>query len=102
LPSPTKPRPAGVWSLQDLPEAGKPAAGWGGVGGGGRAILRRWRHRDLTAPPPPRRSAAKLAQAAQACLRAPALPTRGRVKTEFAACADSISTGHALASPAIM
>jgi hypothetical protein len=39
LPSPTKPRPAGVWSLYNLPEAGKPAAGWGGVGGGGRAIL---------------------------------------------------------------
>src|SRR5262249_43533254 len=34
----------------------------------------------ITAPPPPRRSAAKLAQAAQACLRAPTLPTRGRVR----------------------
>lgn len=38
FPSPTKPRLAGVWSLSSLPEAGKPAAGWGGVGGpqGGR------------------------------------------------------------------
>src|SRR5262249_21465677 len=35
-----------------LPEAGKPAAGWGGVGGGGRAIFRKWRHRHLTVPPP--------------------------------------------------
>jgi len=26
LPSPTKPRPAGVWLLQVLPEAGRPAA----------------------------------------------------------------------------
>src|SRR5260221_11295072 len=34
--------------------------------------------RRITARPPPRRSAAKLAQAAQACLRAPTLPTRGR------------------------
>src|SRR5262249_49093593 len=25
---------------------------WGGVGGGGSAILRWWCHRDLTAPPP--------------------------------------------------
>ncbi|TMK17729.1 MAG: hypothetical protein E6G75_09095 [Alphaproteobacteria bacterium] len=33
----------------------------------------------ITARPPPRRSAAKLAQAAQACLGAPTLPTRGRV-----------------------
>src|SRR5262249_57859600 len=33
----------------------------------------------IAARPPPRRSAAKLAQAAQACLRAPTLPTRGRV-----------------------
>src|SRR5438552_15695228 len=29
---PTKPRPAGVWSCLDLPEAGKPAAGRGRVG----------------------------------------------------------------------
>src|SRR5262245_24315922 len=34
LPRPTKPRPAGVWSLFDLPEAGKPAAGWGRGGEG--------------------------------------------------------------------
>src|SRR5262245_38473072 len=33
----------------------------------------------ITARPPPRRSAAKLARAAQAWLRAPTLPTRGRV-----------------------
>jgi hypothetical protein len=33
----------------------------------------------IIARPPPRRSVAKLAQAAQACLRAPTLPTRGRV-----------------------
>src|SRR5262249_3169719 len=31
-PSPTKARLAGVWSLLNLPEAGKPAAGWGGNG----------------------------------------------------------------------
>src|SRR6266702_6075929 len=29
-----------------------PSPLWGGVGGGGSAILRRWCHRDLTAPPP--------------------------------------------------
>jgi hypothetical protein len=34
LPPPTKPRHAGVWSLKNLPEAGKPAAGWGRVGRG--------------------------------------------------------------------
>src|SRR4029077_14850793 len=28
LPSPTKPRLAGAWSPLNLPEAGKPAAGW--------------------------------------------------------------------------
>src|ERR1700730_17748575 len=50
----------------------------------------------ITARPPPRRSAAKLAQAAQACLRAPTLPTRGRVKTEFAARAESTSPECAL------
>src|SRR5258708_28320724 len=49
-PSPTKPRPAGVWSLKDLPEAGKPAAGWGGVRGGGSAIL------SQVAPPLSRRA----------------------------------------------
>src|SRR5262245_28316152 len=31
LPFPTKPRPAGVWLLQVLPEAGRPAAGWGAI-----------------------------------------------------------------------
>ena len=31
---PTKPWPAGVWSLLNLPEAGKPEAGWGRVGEG--------------------------------------------------------------------
>src|SRR5258707_1629026 len=31
-PPPPKPRPAGVWALLNLPEAGKPAAGWGRVG----------------------------------------------------------------------
>src|SRR5215831_15258730 len=54
--------------------------------------VRQW----ITARPPPRRSAAKLAQAAQACLRAPTLPTRGRVKTEFAARAESTSPECAL------
>src|SRR5712692_10252787 len=38
LPPPTKPRPAGVWSLINLPEAGKPAAGWG-RGGEGRGVF---------------------------------------------------------------
>src|SRR5215813_8258381 len=38
LPPPTKPRPAGVWSLKNLPEAGKPAAGWGR---GGEGVVRR-------------------------------------------------------------
>jgi threonylcarbamoyladenosine tRNA methylthiotransferase MtaB len=33
-PPPTKPRPAGVWSLIKPPEAGKPVAGWGREGGG--------------------------------------------------------------------
>jgi hypothetical protein len=41
FPSPTKPRLAGVWSHSDLPEAGKPAAGWGGVRGGDGAM---WHH----------------------------------------------------------
>jgi hypothetical protein len=35
LPPPPKPRLAGVWALLDLPEAGKPAAGWGRGGEGG-------------------------------------------------------------------
>src|SRR5262249_24422801 len=55
LPSPTKPRPAGVWSLEDLPEAGKPAAGWGGVGGGvvrGAVIISP--HHPLPTLPPSR------------------------------------------------
>src|SRR6516165_6133357 len=60
LPSPTKPRPAGVWSLQDLPEAGKPAAGWGGVGGGGPSASYR------TTPTPAQRS--------QACAGCASLP----------------------------
>src|SRR5262249_61699409 len=51
----------------------------------------------ITARPPPRRSAAKLAQAAQAWLRAPTLPTRGRAKIEFAARAESASPECALA-----
>src|SRR5215813_14052480 len=50
LPPPTKPRPAGVWSLKNLPEAGKPAAGWGR---GGEARCR-WCHlRKIARPPPP-------------------------------------------------
>src|SRR5258707_8569537 len=71
--SPPQPNPGlpGFGQFQNLPEAGKPAAGWGGVGVGV--------HQRITARPPPRRFAAKLAQAAQACLRAPTLPTRGRV-----------------------
>src|SRR5215831_4278710 len=36
LPPPTKPRLAGVWSLLVMPEAGKPAAGWGRDGEGER------------------------------------------------------------------
>src|SRR5262245_58933294 len=48
LPPPTKPRPAGVWSLRHLPEAGKPAAGWGRVGEG--AVVGEYRH---TLGPPP-------------------------------------------------
>ena len=35
LPQPTPARRG--WSALYLPEAGKPAAGWGGVGGGGRS-----------------------------------------------------------------
>ncbi|TMJ88787.1 MAG: hypothetical protein E6G76_09605 [Alphaproteobacteria bacterium] len=42
-------------------------------------------HQRITARPPPRRSAAKLAQAAQAWLRGPTLPARGEGRTEFAA-----------------
>src|SRR5215469_10707309 len=50
LPPPTKPQPAGVWSLKNLPEAGKPAAGWGR---GGEARCR-WCHlRKIARPPPP-------------------------------------------------
>src|SRR5262249_6119327 len=53
FPSPTKPRAAGVWSLEDLPEAGKPAAGCGeGLGVGVVRFFHGWRHRHLTAPPP--------------------------------------------------
>jgi hypothetical protein len=47
---PTKPRPAGVWSLLELPEAGKPAAGWGRAGEGGGAMRH---HRRQSAGPPP-------------------------------------------------
>src|SRR6516162_10796252 len=64
LPSPTKPRPAGVWSLQDLPEAGKPAAGWGGVGGGGPSASYR------TTPTPAQRADP---------------PHKGEGRTEYAA-----------------
>src|SRR5262249_43082846 len=71
------------------PSRCSPPPGGEGVGGG----VRQW----ITARPPPRRSAAKLAQAAQACLRAPTLPTRGRVKTEFAARAESTSPKSVLA-----
>src|SRR6516164_10281027 len=51
LPPPTEPRPAGVRSILILPEAGKPAAGWGRVGEGG------WGHEcrllcPLPVPPP--------------------------------------------------
>src|SRR5262249_35135761 len=60
-----------------------------GRGWGWGSLL--WREVRASQRPPPRRSAAKLAQAAQACLRAPTLPTRGRVRTEFAARAHSIS-----------
>src|SRR5205823_5043517 len=35
FPPPTKPRLARVWSVSNLPEAGKPAAGWGRVREGG-------------------------------------------------------------------
>src|SRR5262249_57519847 len=53
----------------DLAEAGKPAAGWGGVGGGGRAILSqvapRSSRRITPRPTPP--------------------PQGGREQTEFAA-----------------
>src|SRR5215475_3500739 len=34
-PPPTKPRPAGVWSLFDLPEAASPQPAGGGLGRGG-------------------------------------------------------------------
>jgi len=51
-------------------------------------------HQRITARPPPRRSAAKLAQAAQACLRAPTLPTRGRVTTERVARAAAARPGY--------
>src|SRR6516162_3035123 len=37
----TEPRLAGVRSILILPEAGKPAAGWGGFGGGGPSLLTR-------------------------------------------------------------
>src|SRR5262249_10080559 len=51
LPPPPKPRPGGVWALLDLPEAGKPAAGWGRVGGGGGAV--RHNHCLRLRPPHP-------------------------------------------------
>src|SRR5262245_32744535 len=54
LPPPSEPRLAGVRSAQNLPEAGKPAAGWGRVGEGGDAAKRRWRYlRTIALPPPP-------------------------------------------------
>src|SRR5262249_24655560 len=51
LPRPTKPRPAGVWSLLSLPEAGKPAAGWRRAGEGGDAV-KHWRCLKQRPPPP--------------------------------------------------
>src|SRR5690349_13203586 len=69
LPQPN-PGPPGFGRFEDLPEAGKPAAGWGGVGGGGRAILAQappLSHRATPTPP------------ASAALRRATLPTRGRV-----------------------
>src|SRR6266436_4631392 len=73
--SPPQPNPGlpGFGQFQNLPEAGKPAAGWGGVGGGGRCCGAR---RVLTTTPTPRASRATL-------------PTRGRVKTQFVVRADS-------------
>src|SRR5262245_38801696 len=53
LPPPSEPRLAGVRSAQNLPEAGKPAAGWGRVGEGGGAATHKWRHLRTTALPPP-------------------------------------------------
>jgi hypothetical protein len=50
---PTKPRPAGVWSHNILPEAGKPAAVRGRVGEGGRSCCARCvnNHHPPLAPP---------------------------------------------------
>ena len=63
LPQPTPARRG--WSALYLPEAGKPAAGWGGVGGGGRskdmidmsAKDEVWAKGDRTIVPPQRRLA---------------------------------------------
>ncbi len=55
LPSSTKPRLAGVLVTQAVPEAGKPAAGCGGVGGG--LELQR-ESRSATTTPTPLASAA--------------------------------------------
>src|SRR5260221_11596161 len=51
LPPPPKPRPAGVWALLNLPEAGKPAAGWGRGGEGGSSG--RNAGASIAPPPPP-------------------------------------------------
>src|SRR5260370_37741006 len=51
LPPPPKPRPAGVWALLNLSEAGRPAAGWGVGGDGGMAG--RNAAASIAPPPPP-------------------------------------------------
>src|SRR5215471_16568467 len=49
-PSPTKPRPAGVWSLLRFAGSGQARSRlWGGVGGGGDCARQRW---CVTASPP--------------------------------------------------
>src|SRR5262249_3133995 len=50
LPPPTEPRPAGVRSSLRLPEAGRPAAGWGRVGEGGWLWLDEPRQQIRTPP----------------------------------------------------
>src|SRR6266436_5402175 len=77
--SPPQPNPGlpGFGQFQNLPEAGKPAAGWGGVGGGGPSADHR------TTPTPALRS-----QACAGCASLPACadpPHKGEGRTEFAA-----------------
>jgi hypothetical protein len=95
-PLPNQPRLPGLVRFI-LPEAGKPAAGWGGVGGGGS----NWRMQlcaitttPFPSPPPTQVGPARLAQDKAATRASPGRV--GREQTAVAARTDSISTASAL------